>query len=58
MWLNDGADKSKAKNFQNMRHPPLLTGDPNMLILSQIVPPELHLMLGNHINPISKQFHT
>ena len=36
----------RSKNFQNMRHQPLLNGSPDALILELIVPPELHLMLG------------
>ena len=29
-----------------MRHPPLVSGNPDLSILEMIVPPELHLMLG------------
>ena len=46
-WSLDGAEKKDAKNYQNVTHPPLLTADSDMLILDLIVPPELHLMLGN-----------
>ena len=42
----DGSIKKHSKNFQNMQNPPLMTGDPQSLILDLIVPPELHLVLG------------
>ena len=46
LWVADGARDMRSKNFQNMRHQPLLNGSPDALILELIVPPELHLMLG------------
>jgi len=46
-WLNDGARDIQSKNFQNMRHPPLVNGDPELLVMEIFVPPELHLMLGS-----------
>ena len=46
LWLDSGADARQAKNFQNMKHAPLIKGDPETLILEHIAPPELHLMLG------------
>ena len=49
LWVADGCRDSRSKNFQNMRHVPLIKGDPDMLILSHIAIPELHLVLGRDI---------
>lgn len=48
-WLDDGGIDKRSKSFQNMRHPPLIHGDPNTVILDQLGPPQLHLMLGTNI---------
>ena len=40
---------TRGKNFQNMRHLPLLNGDPENFILDLVAIPELHLVLGNKV---------
>ena len=45
-WLEDGAIGHRAKLFQNMRHPPLINGDPESKIINLVNPMELHLLLG------------
>ena len=46
LWIADGSKDARSKNFQNMRHAPLIKGDPDIPILSLIAIPELHLVLG------------
>ena len=45
-WVEDGCEKKRGKEFQNMQHSPLLSGDPDSMIIDLIPPPELHLLLG------------
>ena len=49
LWIQDGSIDKRDKNFQNMRHLPLLKGDPENLILDLVAIPELHLVLGNKV---------
>ena len=46
LWLADGSKNSRSKMFQNMRHQPLISGNPEDLIIKLFAPMELHLMLG------------
>ena len=39
----------RGKKFQNMRHLPLLKGDPENLILDLVAITELHLVLGKKV---------
>ena len=50
-WEASGLPRTKAQNFKNCVHEPLITfGDPNDLVLRKVCPPGLHLYLGaNHI---------
>ena len=55
LWIADGATRGKAKEYQNMRHPPLVKGADDQLVLTLFPPPELHLLLGNY--PSQKYFY-
>ena len=46
LWLANGSRNATSKFHQNMRHKPLLQGDPDTLILDLFVPSELNLLLG------------
>ena len=46
MWVEDGSIDTRSKKFQNMRHLPLLQGEPDKLVLDLVAIPELHLVLG------------
>ena len=41
-----GAKKPKAMKFSNVINEPLLTGDPNALVIDLLNIPELHLLIG------------
>ena len=45
-WCDAGAQKQRAKNFNNCINPPLFHTDSDKTFLELIPPPELHLMLG------------
>ena len=53
--MADGSRDKKSKDFQNMRHLPLIKGDPETLILDIFSPPELHLELGQFWKRILKK---
>ena len=55
LWIADGATRGKAKEYQNMRHPPLVKGADDQLVLTLFPPPELHFLLGNY--PSQKYFY-
>ena len=46
MWVEDGSIDTRSKKFQNMRHLPLLQGEPDKLVLDLVAIPELHLVLS------------
>ena len=45
-WMVDGAKLGNAKEFSNVVHPPLLTGDPTKKIIEIVNIPGLHILLG------------
>ena len=48
-YIDAGCPKKKEKEFQNFTHPPLLTGDPEQLVLDVINIPSLHILIGKII---------
>ena len=58
MWVADGSRDIKSKDFQNMRHLPLIKGDPGTLILDIFSPPELHLELGQFKKNLLKSYYS
>ena len=45
-YVDSGSNKKKQKDFQNFTNTPLLTGDPEQLVLGLLAVPELHLLIG------------
>ena len=45
-WISAGGKLKEAKYYQNVVHPPLLTGKPDSKILELINIPGLHILLG------------
>ena len=46
-FFDAGEDFSKAKDFDNVIHPPIFKNPDETLVLDLIPPPELHLLLGS-----------
>ena len=45
-WVNSRTRQEKAKHYGNVIHMPILSGDPDTLVIDILPPPELHLLLG------------
>ncbi|CAH0547000.1 unnamed protein product [Brassicogethes aeneus] len=45
-WKQSGSNKTRAKEFENCMHLPIIAKNDNTMIIDIIPPPELHLMLG------------
>ena len=45
-WMVDGGKLGNAKEFRNVVHPPLLTGDPTKKAIEIVNIPGLHILLG------------
>ena len=44
--MNSGENRQQAKHYGNVIHMPILSGEPDTLVIDLLPPPELHLLLG------------
>ena len=49
-FVQAGSKKAQAMKFSNIINEPLLTGDPDTLVLQLINIPELHLLIGRMVS--------
>ena len=45
-YVNDGSDKKRQQLYENVVNYPLITGDPDQVVLKILGVPELHLLIG------------
>ena len=45
-YLDAGSPYKRQQEFQNIVNLPLLSGDPDQLVLGMLIPPPLHILLG------------